>query len=174
MTAIKNIRFASLAVIAGVSLIVLSFAPVAFASEWYEEGGGGWDSGTTDLGYWDSGTTDLSLSGYDVYDVYGVQDVYGTEMVYESGVGYSYNAPSYSKPSYTPSYSQPFSFRAPSTSYAPSYPAPQRPVQQQQQQQQQQQGGGQPINIVNTNNNNNDNNNVKTPQITPTHPPPLT
>src|SRR3989344_1055963 len=65
-----------------------------------------------------------------------------------------------------PSFSMPSFGRAPSTSYAPSYPsyqapAPQRPVQQQQQQQQQQ-GGGQPINIVNTNTNTNTNTNVNT------------
>src|SRR3990167_8871999 len=113
MTKINNVRFASLAAIVGVSFIVLSFAPVAFASEFGEDGGGGWDSGSYDLSAWDSGSYDLSgwdsgsydlsgwdsgsydlsewdsgsydisPSGYDVYDVYDVQDVYGTETIRE-------------------------------------------------------------------------------------------
>ena len=66
-------------------------------------------------------------------------------------------SPSYSIPSYTSPRPQSYSFAAPSTYYAPSYPAP-----QQQQQQQQQQQSSTPINIVNTNNNNNVNNNVNT------------
>ena len=80
-----------------------------------------------------------------------------------------------------PSFSMPSFGRAPSTSYAPSYPQPRpqpQPVyqqpRQQQQQQQQQQGGGQPINIVNTNTNTNTNTNVNTAPVTPVYQAPVT
>ncbi len=138
----------------------------------------GWgytDDGNLGYGYtWDGNvgygyTSDGNLGyGYTGNDIYGT-DVYGTDVIEQYGVGYSYHeyTPSYSTPSYSiPSYSvaAPFSFRAPSTYYAPSYPAPApRPVQQQQQQQQQQQAT--PINIVNTNNNNNVNNNTNTVSV---------
>ena len=124
---------------------------------------------------------------YDCEPVYNPDCGCYEEYIYEEGVVYterSYDSQDYSAPKQQfASASMPFSFgRAPSTSYAPSYPKPQpqpypvyqQPRQQQQQQQQQQGGGGQPINIVNTNNNNNVNNNVNTAQVTPVYQAPVT
>src|SRR3989344_3041913 len=160
MTKINNVRFASLAAIVGVSFIVLSFALVAFASEFGEDGGGGWDSGSYDLSAWDSGSYDLSgwdsgsydLSGWDSgsYDLSEWDSGSYDLSAWDSGSydlspyddfdefddyvyedGVAYSERSYSSPSYSqPSYSQPFSFRAPSTSYAPSYPRYQAPAPQ--------------------------------------------
>ncbi len=110
-------------------------------------------------------------------------DVYGTDVIKQYGVGYSYNKyatgyySGYGSTGYGSTggsssgggFSMPSFGRAPSTSYAPSYPAsqPQRPVQQQQQQQ-----SSTPINIVNTNNN--VNTNVNTVSVIPVAQTPVT
>ncbi len=112
-------------------------------------------------------------------------DVYGTDVIKQYGVGYSYNKyatgyySGYGSTGYGSTggsssgggFSMPSFGRAPSTSYAPSYPAsqPQRPVQQQQQQQ-----SSTPITIVNTNNNNNVNTNVNTVSVIPVAQTPVT
>src|SRR3989338_391035 len=81
--------------------------------------------GYTEFSYPDAGYTNFSYpdAGYSNFAYDDFED-----YVYDDGVAYSersYSSPSYSQPSYS---QQPFSFRAPSTSYATSYPSYQAPA----------------------------------------------
>ncbi len=144
------------------------------------------NTGEYDLGsYGNVGEYDLgSYGNVGEYDLGSYDAQCGCDYQYDEGVGYSnrdygssgsgYGSMGYGSSGFGGS--MPFSFRAPSTSYAPSYPisypAPQPihyPVQQQQQQQ-----AAQPINIVNTNNNNNVNTNVNTVSVIPVTQTPVT